>query len=226
MKRMQWFIYSALAVCAAILIGQFAIQAQVAPAQSAGQRGRWAQQLNLTDAQKTQLRAIRAQAVKDVRAVLTPAQQQQLKQDMGQTREKRVERMAQVLNLTPDQQTRVKAIRADAQAKVDAVKQNAALSDTEKFTQLQAIRKDTRAQIMQVLTPAQQQQLQQRAPGARRGQIRGFVRQEINSLKVTPEQQSKIKAIFQQARADARQVLTPEQQQQIDKFRAAHQHGK
>ncbi|MBT9311581.1 Spy/CpxP family protein refolding chaperone [Leptothoe kymatousa] len=90
------------------------------------------------------------------------------------------ERMAEALNLTAQQQTELDAIKANAQAQVNAVltaDQQAELGDAEgrdlkramrqldlseeQRTQLQSIREDSRAAVNEVLTDEQEAQLQE-----------------------------------------------------------------
>lgn len=72
----------------------------------------------LSDADKrAQLRTIRQEAMQNMRQVLTPAQQQQVK---GQMTARRGQRVAHALKLTADQKTKLQAIRSKAAADIRA----------------------------------------------------------------------------------------------------------
>ena len=67
-----------------------------------------------------------------------------------QKRGNRVERLTKALDLTPDQQAKIKAIFEQAKPQIQAVRQ-------EGREKAQAIRENIRSQIRPILTPAQQQ---------------------------------------------------------------------
>ncbi len=169
-----------------------------------GQRGfeRMAQELNLTDQQKTQIQNIfqtqrqQAQAIRQdasltpeqrqdklkqlresthqqITGVLTPEQQQKFQQlraqhqGMGRGRMGRGEAgpggmgpLAR-LNLTSDQKAKIQPILQSQHQQVQAVRQDSSLTPEQKQAKIRDIRKTTRTQIDALLTPDQQQQLQQ-----------------------------------------------------------------
>ncbi|MEM7796141.1 MAG: hypothetical protein AAF579_17010 [Cyanobacteria bacterium P01_C01_bin.118] len=143
--------------------------------------------LDLSDEQRTQLQEIREQSRTAVSEVLTDEQQSQLqamRAERGERRKNRQknrrEEVAEELNITPEQQTELDAIKENARTQVEAVlteEQLAALEgktgrewmqalrsldlSEDQRTQLQAIREDSRAAADDVLTDDQKAQLQE-----------------------------------------------------------------
>jgi len=68
-------------------------------------------------------------------------------------------KMAQRLNLSADQTTKLEPILANRDQKAAALRGNTALSPQDMKMQMQAIHKETRQQLNAVLTPEQMQQL-------------------------------------------------------------------
>ena len=64
--------------------------------------------------------------------------------------------LTMVLNLTADQQTKVKAIFEDSRAKAKVIADSTTLSGDEKKAKIQELREATNAQIKPLLTPDQQ----------------------------------------------------------------------
>lgn len=165
--------------------------------------GQMAAALNLTDAQKAQIQAITEQyrpLIKQVRdsnmtpeqkqaqiqdlrkgmrskimAVLTPEQQQKAKKmwQQGAPQREKFQQALKSLNLTPDQQTQIAAIRKQSAQEAQAIKQDTSLSDTARQAKLQDLRKNTREQIMCVLTPEQKAKLKQMGPKMGQGKAQG-----------------------------------------------------
>ena len=79
----------------------------------------------------------------------------------GAKKEGAMAKMLAQLNLTPDQKKQIVAISQGAKKQGMSIKQNASLSAADKKTQEKALGKETRKQIVAVLTPAQKQQLKQ-----------------------------------------------------------------
>lgn len=65
------------------------------------------------------------------------------------------------LNLTPQQKTQMKAIRAQQKDQLQALRNNASLSDQQRRQQFHQIRRDAHRQMVAVLTPNQKAQLKQ-----------------------------------------------------------------
>jgi periplasmic protein CpxP/Spy len=87
----------------------------------------------------------------------------------------------------------------------------------EQKTKMQAIWKSTRAQIDEVLTPEQRQQL-----AANQGQSR---KDKWKSLNLTDDQKAKMKAIRQSSQDQMNAILTPEQQAKVKTYRQSRKHN-
>ncbi|HVZ16518.1 MAG TPA: hypothetical protein VG897_05340 [Terriglobales bacterium] len=70
-------------------------------------------------------------------------------------------RMAKKLNLTQDQQDKLKPIFQKQREQAQAIKNDTSLSKEQKKEKFQALRQDTMTQVNGILTPEQQQQWQQ-----------------------------------------------------------------
>jgi protein CpxP len=87
-------------------------RAVAAPAHE--QTGRWETRLNLTDAQKTQIKQIHESARTQINGILTPDQQTKIQQAKQQhTRPQ--------LNLTDDQKAKIRAIKQNSQSQIKAL---------------------------------------------------------------------------------------------------------
>jgi len=91
-------------------------------------------QLNLSDAQKQQMRALREKTRQQIQAVLTPAQRSQLESALqsGQSRRE----VMRSLNLSDAQKQQMRAIREESR------KQRMAILTPEQRTQLEQMRRD------------------------------------------------------------------------------------
>lgn len=196
MKRKSIVIAAAVMLVAASVLGQAILAASTTGgsancAQRAHQRGAWfAQQLNLTDAQKVQIKTImqdaksKAQALRNdstipadqkkaqfmeirksahqqIMQVLTPDQQKKMAQLRKEARGTQMKKLAAALNLTADQKAKVKAIREDAKTQIKAVRDDKTLSQDQAKAKVMDIHKASMAQIKQILTPDQLQKLDQ-----------------------------------------------------------------
>ena len=172
---------------------------------------RMAQQLNLTDQQKTQIqgftqagrqqalsikqdttltpeqkrdkfRELRASTHQQVLGVLTPDQQQQMKQlrsrhaGMGRGKGAGMGRgMGPLahLNLTDDQRAKIQPILQSSRQQAQAVRNDTTLTPEQKQAKMRDIHQGAMTQMNSLLTPEQQQQWQQmrehRGPGGKHG---------------------------------------------------------
>jgi len=160
---------------------------------------RKAARLNLTTEQRAKAREIMLQAKKDAEAVFTPEQRRQ----MAQMHQGRRGRMHDRQALTPEQQEKIKAIRQDARAQIEAVNSEK-LTRQERVEKLQAIRRSAMEQMRQVAASTRQPR-QGHGPRQR--------------LSLTDEQQAQLTSIRDKAHEQFRAILTPEQQKQLDGMR-------
>ena len=79
--------------------------------------------------------------------------------------------------------------------------------------QMEQIRRDTRAQIEQILTPQQREQFKTAMQNRQGG------RAAFAAMNLSPEQQTQMRTIMQSSKSRAEAVLTVEQRQQIQKYR-------
>ena len=141
---------------------------------------------------------------------------------------------AEELNLTPQQQTELDAIKDNARTQVEAIftdDQLAELADTtgrerrqamrnlnlseDQRAQLRSIRETSRAAADEVFTAEQQAQLQ--AMAAERGERRKNRREEVAAeLNLTSQQQAELDAIKANAQTQVDAVLTSEQRAALD----------
>ena len=92
-----------------------AAQTMAAPS---GQMQQHGGRLNLTTAQKAQLKQIKSTTHSQINAVLTPAQQAKYASAKNERQERQV---WSTLNLTADQKTKIRTIRQSAKQQMDAV---------------------------------------------------------------------------------------------------------
>lgn len=154
MKRQIIALLTGAALLATPLMSQLATAQTTSAATT--QSAKSSAKLNLTDAQKAQLKALRAETMAKIRAVLTPEQQTQFDAARAAQKAERAARRAdrakgiatakspgrpnilQSLNLTAAQKAQIKQIRAAAKPKMDAV-----YTDTQKaqLAEIKAARK-------------------------------------------------------------------------------------
>lgn len=123
--------------------------------------------LQLTDAQKLQLKALQEEYHQKRMAVYTPEQKAKLEQ----LRKNRGERMKQgkhrnrpmVSNLTNEQKNSMRVIKQQQRDEAALIKANTTLSDAEKKVKLKALHEANRENMRKLLTPEQLEQLKQRS---------------------------------------------------------------
>lgn len=108
------------------------------------------------DARRARTKAIREASQAEIQAVLTPAQRAQMKQMAGN---RGLDKMATELNLTPAQKTQLLPILSKSQEQRRAIQADADLSPAQKKAQLKALRETTQSQTDAILTPQQRQQM-------------------------------------------------------------------
>lgn len=113
------------------------------------------------------------------------------------TRQNRMPRHRNLLNLTSDQRA-----------------------------QMQEIHQNERSQIENILTAEQKAQLEtvrENRGTARRGENRGMPGRRFESLNLTSEQRSQIESVRSTARDQMDAILTPEQRQQMEEYKQQRQ---
>lgn len=78
-------------------------------------------------------------------------------------------------------------------------------------SQMNEIRRDTRARIEKLLTPQQREQFKAAVQSRQGGQT------AFAAMKLSPEQQNQLQGILQSAQSRAEAILTPEQRQQLQR---------
>lgn len=123
--------------------------------------------------------------------------------------EQRIERLAEKLELTPAQKAKVGKIMADRHAKAQVIKDNEALSKEERKEQLQALRSGGKAEIAQVLTPAQKTkfaEMKEDRKDRRHGQ-RGDFKKGLEELGLSDAQKAKFKTIREDSKQEREVIL-------------------
>lgn len=125
---------------------------------------------------------LRQEMLGKVEAILTPEQREKAKQQFSERRgegkramgghKQRAQRCLDQLDLSPEQQQEIAAIRERTRTAVRDVRTSAELSDRAKQDRIKVIRERTHEQVMSVMTPAQRERLNQLC--AQQGQKRGF----------------------------------------------------
>jgi periplasmic protein CpxP/Spy len=223
-------------VSALLLVATPLVATQFARAGEGG-LGHHLEQLDLTDAQSTQIEAIRTEARTQKEAILTPEQRATLEAAEADSRDGNRRGGWRDLNLTDEQRSQTQAIREASKERIDAVltaEQRQQLESSTKdragrrnprggdrgghfeqldlsedqSTQIETIRSNTRSQIEEVLTPEQRAEFEEN--GDRRGALR--------NANLTDDQRSQIETIQEDSKAEIDAVLTPEQRQQLEQM--------
>jgi Spy/CpxP family protein refolding chaperone len=87
--------------------------------------------------------------------------------------EQRLQHMTKTLNLTPDQQEKIKPILENEQTQMQGLHQDTSMAKPDRMAKAQQIRQGSNDQIQQILTPDQQQkwsQMQAQHQGGAAGQ--------------------------------------------------------
>jgi periplasmic protein CpxP/Spy len=79
----------------------------------------------------------------------------------GHRHGQRMQKLTQELNLTPNQQTKIKPIFQKAHAQAKTIRQDATLNKDQKMAKMKELHQNTMAQLNEILTPEQQTQLKQ-----------------------------------------------------------------
>jgi len=148
----------------------------------------------LTAEQQNRALDILKDARRQTLQLLTPEQQQQMAKMTAQLKgnyEERYFAQTKALDLPADVQTKITAIQEDVKTKMDAIKADAHATAADRQTQLKDLRSSYKQQVQQLLTKDQQKQF--RALVAK--EFADTAKADKNPLKLTDDQQVKIKAI-------------------------------
>ena len=128
------------------------------------------------DDKRAKIRSLRESSRPQFQAVLTPEQQQLVKNTRHNRFEGRGFRGGRGpradLGLTSDQRSQIQTIHKGAKDQVNAIRNDATLSSEQKEAKLRSLFQNSRQQVSAILTPEQQQKLrerQQRGPGRHGG---------------------------------------------------------
>lgn len=118
---------------------------------------------------KARIATLRSKAEVAIEGVLTPEQREKVKQKRLMNRllnptnqmNEGTMRAFEQLNLTEDQKARIKTLQDALKVKVQEIRANTSLTDAQKNTQIAELRKQTRENILNILTPEQKQKLQE-----------------------------------------------------------------
>lgn len=94
-----------------------------------------------------------AQAQTNDSANTSKSQTESMKSNNG------MRQMLEKANLTPDQKKKVMDFKKASKEKEDAINNNKSLSDTERQSQMKELRKQTKKNILSILTPEQKKQM-------------------------------------------------------------------
>jgi Spy/CpxP family protein refolding chaperone len=106
---------------------------------------------------------------------------------------------AATLKLSPDQKKQLHQLRTNARDQAAIIRNDQTLNGEQKIAKLKELRASTRDQMKSILTPEQQKAFAERR-AARKAKI-------VAELGLTPEQQTKLKDLFQSTRQQREQVL-------------------
>jgi Spy/CpxP family protein refolding chaperone len=114
---------------------------------------------------KQQVHELRKSNHEQLLALLTPEQQAQMKQTRRHAGHKaafNAGRRFQALNLTAEQKTQLQPLFQSTRQQMQALRADTSLTPEQKREKMKEIRQNQMAQMKSILTPEQQQQLQQR----------------------------------------------------------------
>lgn len=192
-----------------------------ANAEGSGHQGPNFEQINLTEAQSSQIEAIRTDSRSQISALLTPEQRTAFANSAGRGGFRE-------LDLTDEQRSQIRTIKKGSREQISAVLTDEqrqelmamrpegrghgrgdrfeALNLTDaQSAQIEAIRTETKSQMEALLTPEQQATLSAGDEG----------RKGFRNFDLTDEQREQMQAIHEASHEKINAVLTPEQRQQL-----------
>ena len=106
--------------------------------------------------------------------------------------DQRLQHMTQMLNLTSDQQTKIKPILENESQQMQALRADTSMTREDKFGKMRSIRETTNSQITPILTTAQQQKWQQEQAQMRQHMHNGVAPNAVGAggeMNTPPQQQ-------------------------------------
>lgn len=120
--------------------------------------------IELTEAQKVKMEALRKEHKAEMMAILTPEQRQQLEKQKAERSMKRhkmsgarMEKMKTQLNLSAEQSAKMEQLNKDFKSRADLIKANETLAQEEQRKQMKALAEEHRSNIKAILSPEQQE---------------------------------------------------------------------
>jgi Spy/CpxP family protein refolding chaperone len=133
-------------------------------------------QMTVKDFKESKAEILKSQK-QQMAGILTEDQKNQLAQSKTSTNDpkgnkegRNFGKMKENLSLTDNQVTQIKANRDAEQAKIKAIKDNSALSKSEKKEQLKSIRQEQKSNLAQILSPEQISKLEESRKERRAGE--------------------------------------------------------
>ncbi|HYG99594.1 MAG TPA: hypothetical protein VD837_10720 [Terriglobales bacterium] len=137
---------------------------------------------------------------------------------MGMDPSRRLDRFGQGLNLTDEQKAKLQPLFEQQRTQMQALRQDTSLTPEQKRTKMKELRDANHQKVMAILTPEQQQKMQQMfAKHGRKGMDRwSQLGRMVEQLNLSDEQKSKLQPLFEQQRTQMQALrqdtsLTPEQ---------------
>jgi Spy/CpxP family protein refolding chaperone len=176
-----------------------------------------------TEAKQAKLKEIRKSTEEQIRAVLTPEQQQKLRETNGKPPVQAPRapelgsRIMEKLTLTEDQKAKIMVLREATKTQIEAVQKDDSLTPEAKQARLKEIRVSAEKQLYALLTPEQIKELREinNKPSVQAPRAPGQNREIMGELNLSEDQKAGIKSINQAAKSEIEAVrgdtsLTPD----------------
>jgi len=154
-------------------------------------------------------------------ALAEPQQHQRGAQDHG--RGHRMEMLSKRLNLTADQQAKLAPIMADSRQQIHAIFQDSSLSREDRMPKIKAVRNDSKAKIEALLTDTQKQNFEQFQQQRRQHGLEHRMKMLSERLSLTTDQQAKLAPIMAESRQQIHAIFQDSslsREDRVAKFKA------
>ena len=193
----------------------------------------------LSEAEKrTQMQAVYEKIRQQIKAILTPEQIAEMEKTPPENTPAPVKVFG--VMLTAAQAEQFKAINTAAEPEKKAIRENAALSETEKKTQMQAVYEKIKQQLIAILTPEQIAEMEKAPPANTPAPVKVFgviltaaqaeqfkainaatepERKAIreNAALSEAEKRTQMQAVYEKIKQQLKAILTPEQIAEMEK---------